>query len=176
MGPLYWVAGSPPTLHATIMLTRYSLAENFQVFTSHVFTCIFQCLTRLSVVLPYWRGDPEPVYCTQTELPKVPSFPRKFHLCIMWFQNMNTMYLLALVSGYTTLTRSNKKMNLQSKPVKNSNMFHVSASNEIGSKERGTLLAAISPGRTFPLPGTLLRHPGWSWWLRDPDTNRPVRV
>lgn len=68
------------------------------------------------------------------------------------------------VSGYTTATRPKKTMELEAKSVENSNMFHNSASNEIGPNARITLLAAISPDRTFPLPGTLLSgtfwHPG----------------
>lgn len=65
------------------------------------------------------------------------------------------------VSGYTTPTRPNKTMESEAKSVENSNMFHISASNEIWPNERITLLAAISPSRTFPLPGTLLSRTIW---------------
>lgn len=68
------------------------------------------------------------------------------------------------VSGCAIPTRPNKTMELEAKSMKNSNMFHISASNEIEPNARITVLAAISPGRTFPLPGTLLSgniwHPG----------------
>lgn len=52
----------------------------------------------------------------------------------------------------TTPTRPNKTMELEAKSMENSNMFHISASSEIGPKAKIALLAAISPGRTFPLP------------------------
>lgn len=65
------------------------------------------------------------------------------------------------VSGYTTPTRPNKTMELEAKSVENSNKFHIFASKKIGPNARITLLAAISPGRTFPIPGTLLSRTIW---------------
>lgn len=52
-------------------------------------------------------------------------------------------------------------MELEAKSMENSNMFHIFASNEIGSNARITLLAAIFPGCTFALPGTLLSRTIW---------------
>lgn len=86
--------------------------------------------------------------------------PEYEHYIITTMNNM----IKDWVSGYTTPTRPNKTMELEAKSVENSNMFHISASNKIGPNARITPLAAISPGRTFPLPGTLLSgtiwHPG----------------